>query len=331
MTRTGHESALFARCARRVAMPVAVGASLLSCAVGMRGGTGVSPAVARADSVARAAIANERAINPASFPPGTVAVAPLLVQTRDTTLAPLGWGLADLLTTDLARSRALRVVERLQIDALLRELGLASTGRVDSSAAPRVGRLIGARQIVSGTIVQLPDLRLAVSTRLGDVTQGTVHGAETSTMPLDRILDAEKTLAFSLFTRLGIVLTPAERAAVEQRPTRNIAALLAYSRGVRDEALLNYESAAGQYREATRLDPTFDQARGKLQAVERQIGEAGGASSALSGREQLRRTLSLVADPINRSALPSVSDAADPGFRNSVQQLVIIIIRVTIP
>jgi TolB-like protein len=300
-----------------------------ACGLGAGVETGISPAAARADSAARRAIANERAINPDSFPPGTVGVAPLVVEARDTSLAPLGWGLADLLTTDLGRSRSLRVVERLQIDALLRELGLAATGRVDSGTAPRVGRLLGARQIVSGAIVQLPDARLTVSTRLADVTRGQVRGAESSTIVLDRILDAEKTLALSLFERLGVTLTPAERAAVERRPTRNIAALLAYSRGVRDEALGNYQRAAAEYRSAAQLDPAFERARSKQEAVEREIGVAGPAPDA--EREQLRRATTLVAEPINRSALPPVSDAADPGFRANVQQLVTIIIRITIP
>jgi TolB-like protein len=291
--------------------------------------TGVSPAVARADSLARAAIERERSIDVASIPPGTIAITPLLVQAADPTLAPLGYGLADLLTTDLARSRSLRVVERLQLDALMRELARAGTGRIDTSTAPRVGRLIGARQIVTGSVIQLPDSRVTINTRVADVSRGTIGGAEASTARLDAILDAEKQLAFSLFERLGITLSPAERQLVDQRPTRNLAALLAYSRGVRSEALGDYRQAAGEYRDAVRLDPAFDRARTKQQSAEREVSAAAGSSGAAS--DQLKRTLTLTAEPINRSGLPVTSDAADPSFRANVQQLVTIIIRVTIP
>jgi hypothetical protein len=156
-----------------------------------------------------------------------------------------------------------------------------------------------------------------------------VRGSESSTIELDAIFDAEKALAFSLFQRLGVTLTPAERAAVEQRPTRNIAALLAYSRGVRDEALGNYDRAAAQYRDAIRIDPGFSHARTKLQAVERDLGTSGTAGSATES--QLRRAATLASEPINRSALPQTSDAADPSFRSSAEQLVTIIIRIRIP
>jgi hypothetical protein len=45
----------------------------------------------------------------------------------------------------------------------------------------------------------------------------------------------------------------------------------------------------------------------------------------------MRRALTLAAEPINRGALPPTSDAADPSFRSSAEQLVTIIIRITIP
>jgi TolB-like protein len=293
------------------------------------GRTGVSPARLRADSLARVAIANERSINPATFPARSVAVAPFTVTARDTSLAPLGWGLADLLTADLARSRTLVVVERMQIDALLRELRLAASGRVDSASAPQVGKLVGARQLVTGSIAQTAGTRLDIRSGLADVTSGALRAPEQSSIDLNAIFDAEKALAFSLFQRLGVTLTPAERAAIEQRPTRNVAALLAYSRGVRDEALGNYDRAASQYRDAIRLDPGFSHARTKLQTVERDLGASGATSEATQA--QLRRATALAGESINRSQLPQTSDAADPSFRSSAEQLVTIIIRITIP
>jgi TolB-like protein len=324
----------FHRPGRAISCIVAAAVGLGGCLPGGPS-TGVSPVVARADSIARAAIASEQSIDPATFPERSVGVAPLMVQVTDPSLAPLGWGLADLLTTDLARSRELRVVERLNVDALMRELARSTGGRVESASAPRVGRLMGARQIVTGAIAQLPDSRLVVSTRVADVLRGEVRSAASPTMELDRILDAQKELAFALFDRLGVTLTPAERAAVEQRPTRNITALLAYSRGVRDEAFGNFASAAEQYREAVRLDPAFGQAQTKLQDAEVRIGEAaasgGGATGTIQEGDQLKRAASLAADAVNRPMLPPTADAADPSFRASTMQLVTLIIRVTIP
>src|ERR1043165_6040289 len=110
------------------------------------------PNVAEAEAAARAAVAGERSINPAQFPSQSVAVPPLSIASSDTTLVTLGYGLADLLATDLAVSSRLSVVERIRLDAVLRELQLASSGAVDSSTAPRVGRIAGARRLIIGDV-----------------------------------------------------------------------------------------------------------------------------------------------------------------------------------
>jgi hypothetical protein len=57
----------------------------------------------------------------------------------DTLIAPLAYGLADLLITALQRSGQLQIVDRLRLDALLRETQLVEAGRVDRTTAPRVG------------------------------------------------------------------------------------------------------------------------------------------------------------------------------------------------
>ena len=91
---------------------------------------------AAADSSVRAAIARERSIQNTEIAANAVGVLPLTVTTSDSTYASLGYGVAALLASDLARSSKLVVVERLRLDAVIRELDLAKSGRVDSTSAP---------------------------------------------------------------------------------------------------------------------------------------------------------------------------------------------------
>jgi curli biogenesis system outer membrane secretion channel CsgG len=213
-----------------------------------------------ADSSARAMLARERTIDAARFDPRTVAIAPFAIRAADTSVAPLAYALADLLSTDLGRSAQLRLVERLQIAAITRELSLAESGRVDSAAAPPVGRLLGARRLIVGALADVgtPGAgRLAIDARVADVRTSAVAAAIRATSPLDAILDAEKQLAMQLFRALGVTLTPQERALVEQRPTRSLAALLAYGRAVRAEYRGNLDEAAREYRNVLAADPGF--------------------------------------------------------------------------
>ena len=264
----------------------------------------------QADAAARAAIAAERSLDAASLPEHTVGVAPLQVTGGDSTIASLGYGLADLLITDLSRSAQLQVVDRTRTDALLHELTLAGTGRVDSTTAPRVGRLIGARRLVNGVVDATPGGRLTVSTRVADAARGTLVGQPvTERTSLDDILDSEKALAFSLFTELGVTLTPAERAAVEQRPTRYLAAFLAYSNGVRAEAYGDYRTAHAYYARAVMIDPGFSAAASRMQSVSVSSDQQPNVTTATTAPV----TPGAVIDALNPSPAGSLGSFRDRG------------------
>lgn len=228
---------------------------------GCRGTLGGPTPLAEADAAARAAVAGEREIGSATTGRRTVGVVPL--QATDSSLAPLGYALADLLLTDLSRSRQLTVVDRAELHAVLRELDLAAAGRVDSNTAPRTGRLLRASQLVVGGVAPVAG-GVRLDARTADVATGRVDVAVTADAPLTSILDAEKEIAFRVFEALGVNLTPAERAAVMQRPTMSLAALLAYGRAVRYEVEGRLGTAASEYARAARLDPNFAAARNRL-------------------------------------------------------------------
>jgi TolB-like protein len=281
---------------------------------GGRAGAGARRALALL--AVRQALRDERQLDPASFPPRSIGVAPFTIESDDAEISPLGAGLADLLLTDLSRSAQLEVVDRVRVHALLRELALARSGAVDSATAPRAGRLLGARRLVSGAVTRVPDGSLRVDARVADASTTESSGAPISTgTSLDAILDAEKTLALRLFDELGVTLSPAERRAVEERPTRDVAAFLAYSRAVHDEIVGDYVSAARSYQQALEADPGFGLAGERLAA----LPEAGPPTTTLARQRVARSsTLDALLDALNpspASALGVVSGWPPPVVR----------------
>lgn len=279
---------------------------------------------AAADANARAAIGREKEIVVASIPVNTVTVLPLTVQSPDTSDIALGHGIAALLAVDLGSSARLTIVERLQLDALLRELELGQSGRVDPGTAPRVGRLLGARQIVLGDL----DLRSRGSLRLDSRVANAVTSAVTPPLSgsatINQLLDAEKDMARRLLDLLGVTLTPAERRKLEERPTRSLNAFLAFSRGVRLEALRDFPGAMAQYATAVRLDPGFALARQHLVSVQ-------GGSVATSGlATRLERAASISNELVNRAAPLVIGTGADAAIV-SRQQLITLTIIVRTP
>src|SRR5215208_3531406 len=250
-----------------VLLMVAPALSLAACGGGGQPGV-VSPERHKAEQAARRAVAEEKSLDTKKVEPRSVGIVPFEVDPPDTALTALGFGLADLLTTDLARSQRLQVVDRIQLNAILREIGLVESGKVDSSSAPRVAKLIQARRLVLGSLGWTPKGDLALHTNIADVQTGGVQTAVSAQTNMNDILRAEKQLAFELFEKLGVLLSPKEQAAVEQMPTRNVDAFLAYSRGVRFEAEGRYSAAAGQYQQAAGLDPGFTAAKAHMEAVQ---------------------------------------------------------------
>jgi len=90
-----------------------------------------------------------------------------------------------------------------------------------------------------------------------DVPTTRVAGVAQESDELEQLLTLEKRIALELFDELGVTLTVAERNAIEQRPTRSLAAFLSYSRGLTAEDERRYDDASRFYRDAMRLDPGF--------------------------------------------------------------------------
>ena len=270
---------------------IAVVLTLAGCSAGMSGGTAPHPRVREAEAAARQAIAVEAQLKPDTLSPRTVGVLPFDQAGLDSNTVALGYGFADLLRVDLAKSQQLRIVDRLRLDAIMRELALATSGRADSSSAPRVGRLAQARRIVYGALATRGD-NMGVSVGVADAATSQVQPALNTQMRLDAILDTEKQVAFRLFESMGVNLTPAERAAVEERPTKNIAAFLAYGRGARYDAEFRFVDAVRAYEEALRLDPNFTLA-------EERRDEAAALAGITTRRNALARASGMTIDRLN--------------------------------
>jgi len=120
---------------------------------------------------------------------------------------------------------------------------------------------------VNGLILQQGTTGLTLDARLVSVADGRFGEGTTVTNTLDALFAMEKQLAFGLFERLGVQLTPAERQLVERRPTTNLNAFLAYSRGLQAADDGRFEDAARYFDDARSIDPGFGLAALRAQAT----------------------------------------------------------------
>ncbi len=64
----------------------------------------------------------------------------------------VGWELAGMLSNELASTKAFRVVERSQLQAVMEEQNLGMSGRVQAGTGAQIGKLAGAQYLIAGTV-----------------------------------------------------------------------------------------------------------------------------------------------------------------------------------
>ena len=241
------------------------------------------------EASAKRAVAQERQLSSVPGPPNTVAVLPFVFSGSDTSLKPLERGFAELVTTDLSRSSALTVLERARLQALLDEMQLQQGAGVQAGTGVRAGKMLQAGRLVGGTISQAGADQILANAFVTDVqTTKTIGKGSSGQQPLDDLFSLEKTVVLSLFSDLGVTLTTAERIAIEQRPTRSLAAFLAYSHGLELQDEGRFDEAGRFFDNAVRIDPSFGAARQKSQ--DSKSASAGTRVTATSVESGLKGT-----------------------------------------
>ncbi|MDP3428565.1 MAG: CsgG/HfaB family protein [Humidesulfovibrio sp.] len=188
--------------------------------------------------------------------PTTLAVLPFEnnAVTDHQAYAPLSQGLAAMLITDLKMAgTSLKVIERAQVAALLKEIALGQTGMIDAGTAVQAGRLLGAQAIAFGSFMVLGnDVRLdarIIKVETSECILGaSIMGKKDEFMKMERQL-AEK-IAASLKTTLAPPASgPAARGGMD--------AALLYSRAL--EALDKGDRAGAEklFADTVAADPAY--------------------------------------------------------------------------
>lgn len=278
---------------------------------------------------AKAAIAREAQIAQVAGSPTTVAVLPFKANVVDQSLLPLERGLADLVITDLAKVKRLTVVERDRIQAISDEIALGRARQVDAATAVRAGKLIQAGRIVQGTLQNSSGTSISMGAQVYNAqTSGVEGGGSNRTGDLGALFAMEKQVVMDVFRDLNITLTPAERQDVDRRPTQNLQAFLAYSRGLVAEDEGRIDEAARFFENARSLDPGFGAALQRAQSaasstakIETSMRNSG--ETSVTGGAGISSTLNTVVGDVNPTTTNTVATttaAAGPPPRNAASQ-----------
>lgn len=193
----------------------------------------------------------------------SVGVISLSNNTNDASQAWISRGLADMLSTDLAKLSSVTVVQREQLDKVLKEQALGASGVIAPSQAAQLGKVLGAETLLTGSYASIGK-NIRVDLQLIDATTGQVQGAVSAEGNVDSIFSLEKQLVLSLLTKLNVTPTGPELQAISQGETFNSQAI-----ALNYQALLQLptqpQAAIDTFKKALALDPSYASAQKNLQ------------------------------------------------------------------
>ena len=230
---------------------------------------------------AQQALAQEAQIaGSADVTPRSVAVLPLEFNSDREDLEPLVYALSDMMTTDFAVSNALVVLERAQIQALLDEMALTSSGYAEPATGARAGRMLRAEHVFQGVLTTLGQEDIQTDADVLNIPNTSSAGQLTESATLELLFDMEKQIVIRTIREvLGVELTPAEEQAILENRMDNVLAFLAYGRGLREIDRGNYDAAQAEFALSMSLDPSSFASRDAAMSDLQNLVDASGSST----------------------------------------------------
>ena len=182
-------------------------------------------------------------------------------------LGPLGKGMAAMLIADLSKVPDLKVVDRIKLQALLEEMKLGTSGLVDKRTAPRIGKLLKARHVTTGSLADMEKDSLVIASVLVDShRKAGLISSQDAQGALKEFYELEKNIACQIIQALGKdCQTVPEGFYIIH--TKSMPALILYSKGLDEFDKENYDQARDSFQKALDEDPKFDLALTALLAT----------------------------------------------------------------
>ncbi len=191
-------------------------------------------------------------------------------------------GIAAVLIDELAQNPAVRIVDRAAINQIITEQNLARDGRVDGNTAARIGKLVGARYMVTGSFMDnYGDFR--VTARIIDVETSEIVKVVSNDENLrDRrqMYKIFQNVATKLMAGVNLPALPTQVAQAAERRNVPTDALTFYSRALLYEDRGDKPKANEYYKKATDAFPGYAQAE---EGLRRTSGAAAPAPAAPPG------------------------------------------------
>ncbi|UCD32379.1 MAG: tetratricopeptide repeat protein [Desulfobacterales bacterium] len=213
--------------------------------------------IAESQRLAKTAMAEEGELTTIKLAANTVAVCYYKDLSPDKSMRAFQKGLAAMVLTDMAKIKSLKVVERLRLQALLEEMNLGKTGIVDENTAPKVGRLVGADNLIVGNLTW----GINAATAVASTDAAAVKGSAVCSEKRENFFKLPCCIVQEAANILRISLSPKERGDTCIPHTKNYNAFIYFGEGLDAFDAGKWQEAKNLFEKALKEDPLFELAR----------------------------------------------------------------------
>lgn len=199
----------------------------------------------------------------------TVAVLPFVnsaIGEANAELAPLSKGIADLLIIEMSQNTAIRLVERENIKSLLDEQNLARDGRVDDATAARIGKLLGAKHMLTGSFLTDRSGTMVITVKSINTETGRIEYTDMDRDKTDNFLALVSKVGAKANSGLKLPELDAQarqtsEARTEKQKKVPFQAVMLYSRAIAAQDAGNKQEALALFNQTISRFPDFDDAK----------------------------------------------------------------------
>lgn len=171
----------------------------------------------------------------------------------------LGKAISAMLVTEFSGREGMRIIERQELNDLIREQDLSLSGRIEEADAIEVGKMLGVQYVLHGQVTSIVD-NLRMDIRAVDVETSEIITVMKKSDKTSELFAVVVSLADEFGAALNLV-PPSGRAPMESIP---VPATIAFSRAVDYEDRGETEQAIEQYEAALAIHPNHRDARRAL-------------------------------------------------------------------
>ena len=196
----------------------------------------------------------------------SLAIPPFTNRTGDNKYDWLSEALADMLTTDIAATKKIWIVNRLELKKIISEQQLTVSGLINDQSVVTIGNMVGAGLMMTGSYTIIGS-QLRVDAQIFDVEKGVAQGAASVFGNIDEFFILEKKLAVKMLKELSIELPEDDKIRLFQIDSENIHAIENNYKGILALEKKDLKKAEDLFLKATKTDPYYKKAKENLNAL----------------------------------------------------------------